>query len=92
MRDAVGIGKAGVSGHEIAVRPKIVEIFADVFQFTGDLHPQTMREDVARWDSLQHVALVAALESAYGIALSMDEMMEIASVGDIHAVLCRHNV
>jgi acyl carrier protein len=92
MRDAAGVVKAGSNGHEIAVRPEIVEIFVDVFQFTGDLHPQTAREDVMRWDSLQHVALVAALESTYGISLSMDEMMEITSVRDIHAVLIRHNV
>lgn len=74
------------------VRPQIVEIFADIFQFHGELGHHTSREDVKRWDSLQHVALVVALEGAFSISLSMDEMAEINSVRDIHTVLARHGV
>jgi acyl carrier protein len=47
---------------------------------------------VEKWDSLQHIALIAAVESTFAISLSMDEMMEIASVSDIHTVLDRHGV
>jgi acyl carrier protein len=38
------------------------------------------------------VALVAALESTFGISLSMDEMLEIASVRDIQKILARYGV
>ena len=50
----------------------------------------TSPREVPRWDSLQHIALVSAIERAFGIALSMDEMMEMRSLGDIEAVLRRH--
>jgi len=75
-----------------AVRADVREILTDVFQFEGELRLDTSPEDIERWDSLQHVALIAALETKFGISLSMDEMMEIASVADIHTVLERHSV
>ena len=45
-----------------------------------------------KWDLLQHVALVAAIEEQFGITLSMDEMVEIRSVKDICNILDRHGV
>ena len=74
------------------VRQELCEIFADVFQLEGQLSPQTKQQDIEKWDSLRHVALVAALESTFAISLSMDEMMEILSVADIQRVLARHGV
>ena len=92
MHDGLGLVKGRSAVHVGAVRPEIVEIFADVFQFTGELGLETSRTDVKRWDSLQHVALVAALESTFGISLSMDEMLEIMSVRDVQKILARHGV
>lgn len=92
MRDTTGIMKKPVTTEGTGVRPEIREIFADIFEFREDLHLHTSCEDVEKWDSLQHVALVAAVESMFTISLSMDEMMEIASVSDIHTVLDRHGV
>ncbi|MDQ8698268.1 acyl carrier protein [Hyphomicrobium sp. LHD-15] len=72
--------------------PEIISIFADVFQYTGPLTRTTSPEDISRWDSLQHIALVRELEMAFSIRLSMDEMMEIRSVADIETVLQRHGL
>ena len=74
------------------VRPEIVKIFDDVFQHESGLSPQTSRDDIERWDSLQHVALVSSIEDTFKISLSMDEMMEIEKVADIEAILTRHGV
>lgn len=72
--------------------PDLVPIFADIFQYTDTLTPETSPDDVSTWDSLQHIALIRTLEMTYSIRLSMDEMMEIRSVGDIENVLRRHGV
>lgn len=72
--------------------PEIASIFADVFHYTGPITRATSPDEVARWDSLQHIALIRTLETTFSIRLSMDEMMEIRSVGDIEAVLRRHGV
>jgi acyl carrier protein len=73
-----------------AVRPEIAGIFAEVFNFQGDITPQTSRAEVAKWDSLRHISLVTAIEQNFAISLSMDEMVEIRSVQDICNILDRH--
>lgn len=72
------------------IRPEIVEIFEDIFEYEGELTFKTSPENVSKWDSLKHIALVTTLEDSFGISLSMDEMHEIQSVGDIHTILERH--
>lgn len=72
--------------------PAIAMIFEDVFQHTDALTAETSPDSVERWDSLQHIALIRTLEITFDIQLSMDEMMEIRSVGDIENVLRRHGV
>jgi len=77
---------------ETTVRPELVEIFRDVFEFEGPIVQYTSPDDVDRWDSLQHIALVRAIEQMFGITLSMDEMMELETAGAIEALLQRHGV
>ena len=72
--------------------PQLAAIFEDVFQYTGPLGRSTSPDEVSRWDSLQHIALVRSLEETFDIQLSMDEMMEMRTVGDIENVLRRHGV
>ena len=68
--------------------PEIVSIFTEVFQHTRATSP----DDIPKWDSLRHIALIRELETAFSIRLSMDEMMEIRSVGDIENVLQRRGL
>lgn len=82
---------APTSGTTLAY-PEIAAIFAEVFQHTGPLTRTLSPDEIGRWDSLQHIALIRALETTFSIRLSMDEMMEIRSVGDIETVLKRHGV
>ena len=77
----------------VGVRPEIKGLFANVFKYRGRHQSWRPRgKDVPKWDSLQHVALVAAIEQQFGISLSMDEMVEIRSVKDICNILDRHGV
>ena len=74
------------------MRPEIKGLFANIFKYEGNITPATSRREVPKWDSLQHVALVAAIEEQFGITPSMDEMVEIRSVKDICNILDRHGV
>ena len=76
----------------VGVRPEIKSLFANVFKYDGEINMSTSRREVQKWDSLQHVALVAAIEEHFDITLSMDEMIEIRSVKDICNILDRHGV
>lgn len=71
------------------VRPEVAELFRDVFEYDGPLSRRTNPDDVPRWDSLQHIALVHAIETTFGLSLSMDEMMELIDVGAIEKLLTR---
>lgn len=75
---------------DIPCRAQIVSIFEDVFQFAGPITLATSPSDVERWDSLQHIALVQTIEVTFSIRLSMDEIVEMRTVGDIERVLARH--
>lgn len=79
---------------QTAAPPRIVselqEIFADIFEHDAALDLGTSPETVVKWDSLGHIALVRSIEDRFSIALSMDEMMEIQTVGAIIEVLRRH--
>jgi acyl carrier protein len=45
-----------------------------------------------KWDSLRHVMLMTELETAYGIELSDQEMMETLSVAKIRELLRQRGV
>lgn len=72
------------------VREDIAALIADVFNYRGPLRLDMVREDIPRWDSLRHVGLVVAIESEFGVSLSMDEMHEIESIRDLQRVIERH--
>lgn len=48
------------------------------------------RDSVEAWDSLNHLRLVTAIESEYGIELTMDEVVSIETIKDIHSLVERH--
>ncbi|MBZ0252747.1 MAG: acyl carrier protein [Candidatus Methylomirabilis sp.] len=65
----------------MSVQDKVANVFKDVFafdpaKFTSKLTPQ----DVKKWDSVGHMAMVAALETDFGIQFEVDEIMEMVNV------------
>jgi acyl carrier protein len=45
-----------------------------------------------QWDSVGHMALVAELESRFGITLETDDLIAMASYGESLEILRRHGV
>jgi acyl carrier protein len=41
------------------------------------------RADEAKWDSLKHLEIIFAIEGAYGVAFSPDEMAAVDSAADL---------
>lgn len=67
---------------------KLTEIFKEVF----DLDELTLRDDmvaadVEEWDSLNHVKLVLAIESGFGVKFSTREIAGWKNVGDMTRTL-----
>lgn len=51
---------------------------------------ESKKTDFDKWDSLNQLALVMEIESAFGISLSLEEMSSINSVQDILELVEKH--
>ena len=50
-------------------------------------------ETIEAWDSLQHLNLILAIEAAFNVSLTPEEMTQMfSSVADIKQVLVSHDV
>jgi acyl carrier protein len=43
------------------------------------------RDDEPKWDSLKHIEIIFAVEGAFGVAFSPEEIGEVRSVADLVA-------
>lgn len=59
-----------------------------VSKVTDDLTYNT----IAEWDSVAHMALVAALEDAFDIMLDTDDIIDMSSVGKAKEILAKYDV
>jgi acyl carrier protein len=46
-------------------------------------------ENTARWDSLRHIELILAVESAFGVQFSIPEIVSMQKLGDMHQLLAK---
>jgi len=64
---------------------RLASVFADVLGVPLDrIAPELAPDDVERWDSLGHVALVTAVEQEFSIQFEVDEIIEFTT---FHAFL-----
>jgi acyl carrier protein len=69
---------------------KIEAIFRDHFLDDGlRVTEATTPADIEEWDSLAHINLLAAVESAFGTRFSADDMAGIDSVASLLQALAR---
>ncbi|HWB82780.1 MAG TPA: acyl carrier protein [Bryobacteraceae bacterium] len=72
-----------------------IEILSEVCSIAGDLFEKDPRsltagsspEDVEKWDSVQHLNLVLALEERYGIQFEPEEMDGMKNLGQVAALV-----
>jgi acyl carrier protein len=63
-------------------------VAADVFAVDAKaLDAASSPEQVAAWDSVQHLNLVLALEGKYGVQFEPEEMEQMRNLGDIARLL-----
>jgi acyl carrier protein len=80
----------------IAVHPEtepmsLEKAFADVFNIqTSSVHDELQLRDIASWDSLAHMMLIARLEEDFKVQFNGDEIADMATVGDARRALRRH--
>ncbi len=72
---------------------KLIRTFAETLQIeaarvTDDLSYNA----IAEWDSVGHMALIAALEEAFGVMLDTDDIIDLSSVAQAKTILAKYDV
>jgi acyl carrier protein len=72
---------------------ELKQVLADVFHIEpASVDDDTSVDTVEKWDSLNHLNLVLALEERFDVTLTEEQSVEIMSYGLIRAVLAEHDV
>ena len=59
-------------------------VFRDVFDEDSiEVNDRTTADDIEDWDSLEHINLMAAVESEFGIKFSMGQVVTMKNVGEM---------
>jgi len=70
---------------------KIKAIMEEIFELDKEtISADLKREDVLLWDSLNHLSFVTALEEAFNIQLTMQEIQSLDSLPRIKETLKKH--
>jgi acyl carrier protein len=74
--------------HETSTE-KLDQIVADILELDITAISDTLTsDDVEHWTSLNHLRLVTAVEEAFGISLSMEQIESIKSIGALRQLVC----
>ena len=69
---------------------RLRNIFADVFDVSEKgINDESSPDTIEIWDSLRHLQLIMALEDAFDISLSADEVTEMLSFKDVKSLLMK---
>ena len=67
---------------------RLFETVASVLKIdVKDLNNESNGRNTENWDSLRHIELMMAVETAFGVTFSMSEMMSMQNLGDMRALL-----
>ena len=63
---------------------QITIIFRQIFDNeTLTLTPQTTAQDIAEWDSFNHINILVAVECHFGIKFNIAEVENVKNIGDM---------
>ncbi|MDX8389670.1 MAG: acyl carrier protein [Mariprofundaceae bacterium] len=67
-------------------------VFTETFMVEDKDLPALKYQGIPTWDSLGHMALIAALEETFGIELDIDDIIEFSSYNAGQAILAKYGV
>lgn len=72
--------------HDIIER--LNEVFQDVFDDEDIVvDEETTADDIEDWDSIEHINLISAVESEFGIRFTMGEVSGMKNVGEMISII-----
>ena len=71
---------------------KYVAAFTSTFLVEESALANLKYQDIAAWDSVGHMSLMAALEETFGIEMDIDDIIEFSSFEVGRTILSKYNV
>ncbi|MGB5214067.1 MAG: acyl carrier protein [Anderseniella sp.] len=72
---------------------RLFETVASVLNIdAGSLTNESNGRNTENWDSLRHIELILAVETAFGVTFSMSEMVSMQDLGDMRELLVEKGV
>ena len=72
---------------------KLYDIIAGILNVDANtLSEQSNATNTENWDSLRHIEVILAVETAYNIRFAINEVVNMQNLGDMRAVLTSKNV
>lgn len=69
---------------KIEIHTKLNKIFQTVFKDSNlQIRDDMSAKDVAKWDSLNHMTLIATVEKEFGFKFKLKELVNMKNVGDL---------
>ena len=64
------------------------EIVSRVFKLkTGEIKDELSSKDIPNWDSMNYLLFISELEKAFNMSFSMDEVMNVQTLGELKVIL-----
>lgn len=75
------------------IHERIQAVARTVFQDPRlELKDETTAPDVEKWDSLNHIAFVVAVEKEFGVKFRNAEVARMKCIGDLKALVQKHTM
>ena len=72
---------------------KLKQIVSNILEIDASLlSEQSNAQNTPRWDSLRHIEVIFAVESAFHVRFTMPEITSLKNLGDIRRLLIAKNV
>jgi len=84
-RDVRLIDIQGMCGMQQAeIYERLNDLFREIFSDDGIvLTPQTTANDIDGWDSFNHLSIIVAVETRFGVKMKTAELEKLANVGSL---------
>jgi len=66
------------------VQEKVIQVLVNILQVSPDkISTKTTSDDIEKWDSLNHINMIQALEQEFGVRYDEEQVVSMLGVGAI---------
>jgi len=70
----------------------LTNVFTETFGIDAETTKGLKYQGIEEWDSVGHMALIAAIEDAFGITMDTDDIIDLSSFEKAKEILAKYNI